>query len=99
MKKIAGKVTDIDFFSRKSTLPTCPMKEITFDLVGGMDEIARTKSLLEHLNVGVLKYLGGSWIMDFVGLRKLINLFLFFWLRHQSFVTTAPTPPTGKGGE
>ena len=23
MKKIAGKVTDIDFFSRKSTLPTC----------------------------------------------------------------------------
>ena len=25
MKKIAGKVTDIDFFSRKSTLLTCPM--------------------------------------------------------------------------
>ena len=25
MKKIAGNVTDIDFFSRKSTLPTCPM--------------------------------------------------------------------------
>ena len=28
MKKIAGKVTDIDFFSRKSTLPTCPIIEI-----------------------------------------------------------------------
>ena len=26
MKKIAGKVTDIDFFSRKITLPTCPIK-------------------------------------------------------------------------
>ena len=25
MKKIVGKVTDIDFFSRKSTLPTCPI--------------------------------------------------------------------------
>ena len=25
MKKIAGKVTDIDFFSWKSTLPTCPI--------------------------------------------------------------------------
>ena len=25
MKKITGKVTDIDFFSRKSTLPTCPI--------------------------------------------------------------------------
>ena len=25
MKKIAGKVTDIDFFSRKSILPTCPI--------------------------------------------------------------------------
>ena len=25
MKKIAGKVTDIDFISRKSTLPTCPI--------------------------------------------------------------------------
>ena len=26
MKKIAGKVTDIDFFSRKITLPTCPIE-------------------------------------------------------------------------
>ena len=28
MKKITGKVTDIDFFSRKSTLPTCPIIRI-----------------------------------------------------------------------
>ena len=26
MKKIAGKVTNIDFYSRKSTLPTCPIQ-------------------------------------------------------------------------
>ena len=42
MKKIAGKVTDIDFFSQKSTLPTCPIElqyhkhfdnEISFPLI------------------------------------------------------------------
>ena len=28
MKKIARKVTDIDFFSQKSTLPTCPIGQV-----------------------------------------------------------------------
>ena len=28
MKKIAGKVTDIDFISRKSTLPKCPISRL-----------------------------------------------------------------------
>ena len=31
MKKVVGKVTDFDFFSQKSTLPTCPLEIETKD--------------------------------------------------------------------
>ena len=45
MKKIAGKVTDIDFFPRKSTLPTCPT-----DLI----------NMLVHPITGVLNAFGAA---------------------------------------
>ena len=47
MKIIAGKVTDIDFFSRKSTLPTCPIAKHIINLVNGKLKVKYIRKLVK----------------------------------------------------
>ena len=74
MRKIAGKVTNIDFFSQKSTVPTCPIMDnqrlclLDEHHMGGTRISGRDKMLTQFTDQ-LLCQAGGHNLSDYNTLR------------------------------